>query len=183
MTTIAIIAGLAALAFALHFGLDPKWRPIALFGFMGLSVLGIAGWVLIGGLYHKGTVDRVMREGLPGIAKVKTVEGTGVLVNKRPQVRLVLDVRLDNGSNLEIDQIYTLPFPGYSIGPGQRLRVFSDKENPQVLVIAWNKAVEEPVEAERSRAERLRELDSLRDQGLLSDEEYQSQRERLLSEI
>lgn len=179
-----VFIGVLAAGFLLfRYGLKPEWRLPLTFGIIGVLVVLTIGSLILGGIKQQSTVKRVMREGAPGIATVVEIHGTGVRVNKVPQVRLVLQIDLENGKQYQVTRDYVLPFAGYSLLPGHRLRVFADSEDHENVVIDWNSSQSDAKTTNEPASDRLRQLDSLLGQGLISEDEYRTQRQRLLSEL
>ncbi len=183
MFPLVFIAVLSAGFLLFRYGLKAEWRLPLTFGLIGVLVLLTVGSLILGGIKQQNTVKRVMREGAPGMATVVEIHGTGVRVNKVPQVRLVLRIDLENSKRYQITRDYVLPFAGYSLLPGHRLRVFADNDDQENVVIDWNSSQSDAETRKEPASDRLRQLDSLRDQGLITEDEYRTQRQRLLSEL
>jgi hypothetical protein len=82
---------------------------------------------------------RLLQTGLPGKAKVLGLAETGVTVNNRPQVKILLEVtpdgRMGRSFQAEAKMLMSLvQIPQFQ--PGARLLVRYDPNNPQQVAIA-----------------------------------------------
>lgn len=151
---------------------------------------------------NRAAKERLMKEGLRGMAEVIEVEPTGVMVNYRPQVRLRLRVLLPGKPPYEVEHREILPILGAdSLAPQRRVGVIVDKADPKKLMIDWSARIASPAPgpvsaaargsvgaADRGQstgtlAERLEQLKSLRQRNLISETEFETHRQRLLSEL
>jgi hypothetical protein len=166
----------------------PEPRVVAIL--VGTWLLAVA---LFGGTMwqfnsHNMAQARLKREGIPGTARVIAVEGTDVLINRRPQVRMRLVLELPGRAPAEITRVEVLPFAGYGIAPGRVLHVYVDPADPENMLIDWAAPVaggatadDAPVRGDA--AERLAQLQRLRDAGQITEDEYRAQRQRILSDL
>ncbi len=132
--------------------------------------------------------ESAKRDGLRGTAKVLQVESTNVIVQKRAQVRMRLNVSIPGKPRYEVVHLDTVAL-GQGVMPGRELTVYVDRQDPQRLVIDWNAPMQTapaqaaPVPASPTVAARLEELGRLRAAGQITEEEYQAHRQRLLTEL
>lgn len=181
MSTLLTFAVFAAIAAAAWWWL-PAPRIVTIPIACLIVALGPPLWIKARG--DQQLVERLTREGLPGTAKILHVESTNVLVRDRPQVRVQLRVELPGRPAYEA-QLLVVPPYGQSAVPDRIVPVQVDPADPQQMLIDWTRAPPAPPAApsDSDLAERLKQLDSLRRQNLISAEEYEAQRQRLLSEL
>lgn len=189
------IGGYAVLAVVIGFLIWWWFRP-ELRGTVTLVIACIAAFLIFSGTmysFYAGHQASVVmkRDGVKGNARVLQVESTNVLINRRPQVRLRLDIKLPGKPGYEQQWTDTIPL-GQAVAPGRDLTVYVDRNNPLRMMIDWEAPmVAAPAAAAPSSSSsasptvsaRLEELRKLRDDGQISAEEYQAHRERLLSEL
>ena len=120
-----------------------------------------------------------IKNGITAQARVLKVWDTGVTINDDPQVGLLLEVAPAEGnpsfqakaealvSRLEVSLVR----------PGITAEVKYDPQKPQRLQVL---TVHVQDAATADAATRLEQLDELRDQGLISEEEYRQKREDIL---
>lgn len=184
--SVVVIEGL------LFLWLRPSLRTALIFG--AASVAGIVGSaVLLFKLEAQTQFTQFLaREGVRGSARIMKIQATHIVVSRRPQVRLWLKVQLPGRAPYELEQLELLPFVGYGVAPDRVVSVLVDPGNPQSLMIDWTTApvsadspdspADEP-DGDASIAVRLERLDDLRHRGLISDQEYHEERQRLLAEL
>lgn len=133
---------------------------------------------------------RLGRTGRRAVAEILSAEQTGVRVNDQPL--LVLKVRIQGAdvtpfdderrvviAGLHLPLLYAGPVP-VLVDPESREWEFDwDAARPGLAV----RATAAPAPDERPRADRLAELDSLLQRDLVSREEYDAARARILGEI
>ncbi|MGH8518660.1 MAG: hypothetical protein ACREUE_14505 [Panacagrimonas sp.] len=173
-------------------GIGPIWVAVAV---LLLVIYGVITWSVRG---RRQRAERLLREGLPGFARILEAEGTGVSVNHRPQVRLRLRVEVSGRASYETEIREVLPFLGLeSVGADRRVPVVVDRENPQQLIIDWSGIADAASSATPARpsresaatpdgddtASRLEKLEFLRRRKLISESEFDTLRRKLLSEI
>lgn len=138
---------------------------------------------------RRAHIERVRRDGLSGFATVLEAEGTGVSVNRRPQVRLRLRVEVPGRAPYEVQLREVLPYLGLeSIGPRRRVPVYVDRVDPTSVVIDWDglqsSATMGPAAADTDPvAARLEKLQDLHRRGLISELELEAQRQRILDQV
>lgn len=117
---------------------------IATAGSMGLY-MGIGMLVLFGGMFYlfyrlffKPLINasRLMKNGLPGKARILEVRDTGVTINNNPQVKLILEVKNSFGQkyNTECRVLVSRINPGAYM-PGMEVPVKIDPKNEKNVVI------------------------------------------------
>lgn len=191
------IGGYAVLAVAVGVLIWWWFRPE--FRNMVILVIGcVAAFVIFSGTmwsFYAGHQASVVmkRDGIKGSARVLQVESTNVLINRRPQVRMRLEVKLPGKPAYEQQWTDTIPL-GQAVAPGRDLTVYLDRADGQRMMIDWEApmvvapagapaAPSSSSSASPSVSARLDELRKLRDDGQISEEEYRAHRERLLSEL
>lgn len=167
------------------------FRPTSLFGaFMFLCVaipVGIAIYWMYGVQTSAVAWEAFRQNGIAGSARVLKSESTHVRVNKQAQVRLLLSVQLPGEAPYEVTHVDVVPL-GHAVGPGQQLSVYVDPKARERMIIDWSamptSAPEPAPSTQRDDiAARLAQLDTLHRSGRITDEEYQAQRQRILSEL
>ncbi len=135
------------------------------------------------------TFERLKREGVHGTAVVAQLEPTQFFINRRRQLKVTLELAVPGQAKRQITLYGSPPF-AYEIGQGQLLTIYVDRNDPQAWVIDWDvappgatPAMPEAPAPSRAMADRLAELQKLRDAGQITADEYEAQRKRLLSEI
>jgi uncharacterized membrane protein len=125
----------------------------------------------------------VVKNGVPAKARVIEVWDTGTTINENPQVRLRLEFRKNDGGvhQCDVKTIISRLEVG-RVQPGCTADVKYDPANPDrvELVHLDLKGVVMPGE---EIVGRLQNLDTLRDQGLITAEEYKKMREEILKEV
>lgn len=182
-----VAAGIVINVLLWWFKPEPKKSPLLLIVESALSI-GVAVGVLYLVRPSGSDFDRMKREGLSASATVLQVESTNWLIGHRPQVRLRLRVEVPGSPAYEMTRVDLVAL-GQSVVPGRRLQVYVDRVDQQKMVIDWSQSTAPLAPAAGAEAEppktgeRLAALQRLRDQGHITDEEYQAQRQRILSEL
>jgi hypothetical protein len=195
-TLVLLGIGLPSLAVGvLEFGIDAedaawRWLPIV----VGTLTTGIG---VIGGLmYAAGAGVSAVGEALeggevPATVRIRSVRETGTFVNERPRLELALEVEPDAASGVapyEVTKKATVPFTALGslrVGDGFRALV-SGPEKPTAMTIDWSApvaAVTDGGEGSADVSTRLEELERLRREATISDDEYQAQRQRILGSL
>ena len=109
------------------------------------------------------------------------VQDTGVSVNDNPQVKLMVEVIPQSGSPFQAE-VKTLVsrLNAALVQPGITAEVIYDPLNPARIQL--NNLELKPVELNNAE-NRLRELERLYDEGLITGEEYRTKREEILKSI
>lgn len=160
-----------------------RWLPIVVGGYA--LFIGLAG----GAMYLAGSAIEAKTGPAPTIPAtlwIKAVKETGTYINERPRLEFELRVEPDASTGVaayEVTKKATVPFTAMGslkVGDGFRATV-TGPEHPTSMEIAWD----EPVGTtdEPDVATRLAALDQLKADGAVSEEEYQSQRGRILGSL
>lgn len=146
-------------------------------------------WMISRGQYQSAAfAEAMIRDGVAAVATVRRVESTGVRYGSRPQVRLTLEVASPGRATRERVVTEVLPM-GIAAQPGQRLSIYVDPDDDTRWLIDWSAPPPESVHASdpgdpgRNASARLELLQSMRDRGLVTPEEYEAQRQRILLEL
>lgn len=163
------------------------FSPTSRWGLFMFLAAAIPAGIGIFWMYHVETQNaawRLLREqGLAGTARVLQVESTNVRINKQPQVRLRLEVRLPGDPPFEVSRVDVVPL-GQAVTPGSQLLVYVDRADHQRMIIDWTAAAPEaPSSGKPDVSARLAELEMLRKNGQITEAEYQAHRARLLSDL
>lgn len=182
--------GVTALCVAVWWWMRPEPRTmIIVIAGCAFSVL-VAGFLMHNMQSQAQAWERMKREGLRASAKVLQVESTNLLINRRPQVRMRLAVSVPGKPPYEMEHVDIVEW-GQSVVPGRELTVYVDRQQPERLVIDWNAPLSSmtvapgpsPSTTGADVSRRLDELRRLRDRGQISEDEYQAQRQRILSDL
>jgi hypothetical protein len=182
---IAILVLLTVLAYAIAWWL--KSEPKTLLTIVG-NGLGLVVAACVALYFVRSSANdpaRLMREGVPAVATVLQVEGTGVSMNRRAQVRMRLRVQLEGKPAYEVMHTDYVGL-GQAVIPGRPLAVFVDRAKPEMLFIDWSGSTAPTPAGPASQGDvskRLADLDRLRQAGQITEAEYQAHRARLLSEL
>lgn len=168
--------------------LRPSLRTMLIYGVAGVAGIALSAMALLKLEAQTQLTQYLTREGLRGTARIVWVQSTNVMVNRRPQVRLGLQVQLPGKAPYAFEHVEVLPFAGYGVAPDRVVAVLVDPNNPQSLMIDWTTAPATSAPApgaqgDASVAARLEQLEDLRRRELISVQEYEAQRHRLLSEL
>lgn len=125
----------------------------------------------------------VLKNGVPVKARVMEVWDTGTTINENPQVKLRLEFRKNDGALHQCD-VKTLVsrLEVSQVRPGCTADVKYDPNNPNRVELV-HLDLTGAVQPAEEIAGRLQNLVTLREQGLITAEEYQKMREEILKEI
>ena len=164
----------------------PSSRTVAILAATGALAVAIFLGLTFRDQRRASTFERLKREGVHGTAVVARLEPTQFFINRRRQLKVTFELAVPGQATRQITLYGSPPF-AYEIGQGQLLTIYVDREDPQVWVIDWDVAAPgatpEAAAPSRTVSDRLAELQKLRDAGQVTEDEYQAQRKRLLSEI
>lgn len=130
-----------------------------------------------------------IKNGVHANAKVLKVWDTGVSINDNPQVGLLLELRTQEGTTLEVEaKTIVSRLSVANVQPGVLAQVIYDPAKPQRLTVesfevpppAPAPSEEPEIERTPSTTERLLELNDLRARGLVTEEEFQTKRSEIL---
>jgi hypothetical protein len=132
-----------------------------------------------------------IKNGVKSRSRVLEVHDTGVTINDNPQVRVKLELRTREGTQMEVEaKTIVSRLNVANVQPGVFANVIYDPLKPQRVLIESFETLEQPeaineVRDERppSATERLLELSDLRARGLVTEEEYQAKRSEILEDL
>lgn len=161
---------------------DTGWMvPIGLV--ITLSDVVVA--VLIARARHRSRVRslRLRRHGRPAQGRILSLEPTTVTVNDAPLMHLTMRIEGDGLTPIDVDARMVIPTFRLAL-MGRSVPVIVDPETHD-WEFDWDKVptVPEPGPTEEPAADRLAELDDLMHRDLISREEYDATRARILDEI
>lgn len=161
---------------------DWRWLPVAVGGIAAfLAVVPAAMYGLGSGMI--AAVEAV--EGDPTVPATVTIEAvreTGMLINDRPRLEFDLVVEPEGMESYRVSKKATVPHIAIgAIGIGDGFHALIDPERPDGIQIDWERPI--PAGSGADPAERLAQLQSLRESGAISDDEYAEQRRRILDSI
>ena len=183
-----VIVVLSAIGGILYWWLRPDPRIALIMAIAAMFGTGVFAFVMSQSSRQSEFEASMQRDGLRGVATIVRAESTNLLVNKRPQVNLLLRVELPDRPAYEQGVAELVPF-GQSAMPGRKLRVYVDAKDRTRLLLDWASAPPDQGNAEMhapvsgNLADRLSELEDARKKGLITEAEYRQQRERLLSKF
>jgi len=121
----------------------------------------------------------VIKNGIDGEAKVLKVWDTGVSINDNPQVGLLLELTPPGGVPVQVEAKQVVSRLSVAhVQPGVKALIYYDPANLKHIEV---KSFEVPAENVPGSTEaRLRELDSLREKGLITQMEYERKREEII---
>jgi len=160
-----------------------RWLPIAVGGYA--VFVGVVGGVL----YLAGSAIEASSGPAPTVPAtlwIESVKETGTYINERPRLEFDFRVEPDAATGVaayRVTKKATVPFTAMGslkVGDGFHALV-AGPDNPTSMDIAWDKPVG-TTEAEDVSA-RLAALDALKAEGKVSEDEYRSQRERILDTL
>ena len=183
---IALACGAAALAVgALGAGFDATnstWRALPL-----VAGATVSGFALLGlFVYWASSVERSAKT--PATVVIRTFKDKTVNVsNSSLFVEFDLDVYPDGMAPYQTTIDSAVPIIAAShLAAGKRFSAqVAGPDEPKNVIVDWRSPIEATPQAAGAPdgATRLRELDSLRTQGLVTEGEYQAQRARILETI
>lgn len=124
----------------------------------------------------------VIKNGIDGEAKVLKVWDTGVSINDNPQVGLLLELTPPGGETLRVEAKQVVSRLSVArVQPGVKALVYYDPANLKRIQV---KSFEVPAEDVPGSAEaRLKELNDLREKGLITQLEYDRKREEIIKDL
>ena len=160
-----------------------RWLPIAV-GVYGLF-FGVVGAFMY---LAASAIDTATGPAptIPATLWIEAVRETGTYINERPRLEFTFRVEPEATSGVagyQVTKKATVPFTAMGslkVGDGFKAKV-AGPENPRSMDIAWDQPV--GTAADTDVSSRLAALEALKADGKVSDEEYQSQRERILGSI
>lgn len=143
------------------------WRKIAKAGYPGLNAAKDADLVYAGEIAPAAVIG---------------VEDTGTTVNNDPKIRVRLRVEPDGRPAFEVERkllVSRVTFPR----SGEHVTVYFDPDDHDRFTFRRADLADDPVgapAAEPDRLDKLEQLGRLRDQGVLSEAEFDAEKRRLL---
>lgn len=160
-----------------------RWLPIAV-GVYALFIGVVGGFLFVAGSAIESAAGAPPT--IPATLWIKAVKETGTYINERPRLEFAFRVEPEATSGVaayEVTKKATVPFTAMGsvkVGDGFRAMV-AGPESPTSMEIAWDEPVGTADATDVSA--RLATLDRLKADGKVSDEEYQSQRDRILGSL
>ena len=135
---------------------------------------GVAGW-------HALENAQLLYSGRRAPARIVDVKDTGSTINENPRVKIVFRVEPEEGEPFDIERKLTVPRVGIP-RRGEEVEVVYDPSDPASFTFKKSDLAGEaqaPV-SQGDPLEKLTKLGELRDSGVLTEEEFQDQKRRLL---
>jgi Short C-terminal domain len=127
--------------------------------------------------------DELKREGVRGRARVLDLTQTGTYINENPRVKLRLHVDAPGVPQFEVTHTYTVPLVALgAFAAGDSLPVYMDPADPKKFTIDWLGGSGKSTGGDDTE-ERLKKLDKLRSDGLITQAEYDERRTKVLDAI
>jgi hypothetical protein len=146
------------------------WSKVSKAGFPGLDAVGDADLVYAGGI-------------APG--RVVAVDDTGMTLNNAPKIRVRLQVQPGGNPPFEVERklfVSRVMLPRI----GETVTVYFDPDNHERFTFRREELADAPVtapgRAEPHRLDRIEQLGRLRSEGLISDDEFEAEKRKLLDE-
>lgn len=184
----SLVVGLGRIGFDAEHA-DWRWVPLAMAIFaLGFGGVGAALYLAGSALEKETGPPRT----IPATLWIVSVRETGTFINERPRLEFVFRVEPDEGTGVapyEVTKKATTPFTAMAnLKPGDGFRAkIAGPEKPESMDISWDEPVAGPGEADSAASggveARLEALDKLRQEGTVSEEEYQAQRARILDSL
>lgn len=149
-----------------------------------------------------GDTARLSQIGVRGRATIHSMTDTGTTINDNPVVDMQMTVQTDGGS---YDCTVRLPVMRLHIGmitPGANVPILIDPEDRERLVIDPNAPAEMAMQMQQNAmaqvsqaqqaaatapgqdpASRIQRLQGLKDQGLITDSEFEAQKAKILADV
>ncbi len=149
-----------------------------LIAFVVLAVEAGMYWLIFRPLLH---AQALLQQGELAQAMVLEVWDTGTTINENPQLGLRLEVRPtgDVPFQVESKSVVSRLLLG-DIRPGAMVQVRYDPQDQRRVVVVPSAQVQP---ASRGPAARLKELEELRERGLVTQDEYERKREDILGAL
>ena len=113
-------------------------------------------------------------------ARIVDVKDTGATVNENPRVQIVFRVEPEEGEPFELERKLTVSRVGIP-RRGKQIEVAYDPADPQSFTFRKKDlAGQAPAPAEGDPLEKLAKLGELRESGVLTEEEFEDQKRRIL---
>ena len=123
---------------------------------------------------------QLLLTGVRAPAEIVDVEDTGMTVNNSPRVRVRLRVRPDGGEPFELERkvvVSRVSIPRR----GERVEVAYDPDDPSEFTFRLADLADDPAGGQApDRVDQLAKLAALHEKGLLTRDEFETEKERLL---
>jgi hypothetical protein len=158
-------------------GTESPWFP-AIIILIVLTVTGLSLLPLLRIMFPPA-----IKNGVAAKAVVLKVWDTGVTINNSPRVGLLLEVKPEGGEPFQVEARKLISrLNATMVQPGATAEVIYDPANPKHVNVVTIQV--EPAGPGRVSAEaRLLELKHLREQDLITEEEYQAKKAQILKEV
>jgi hypothetical protein len=186
---INLACGLSAMAVGyFQLGFDAghaTWHWLPLVAGIPPTALAVIGLAMYGlGAAATATVGEPPT--IAAVLVIRSVRDTGVYVNEKPRLEFDLEVRPEGMQPYRVTKRATVPFAALAhlrVGDGFRATV-AGPGDPTNMDIDWAAPVPAtgPVPDDEP-AQRLRQLEELLRQGLVTEAEYRSQRARIIGSV
>lgn len=171
-----------------------RWLPIAIGGLaLGIGVLGAVLYLAGGAML--AVAEAGPETEIPATIWIRSVRETGTYINERPRLEFELRVEPETTTEIasyDVTKKATVPFTAMGslrVGDGFKAHV-AGPDKPTAMDIHWDQPVAATSAASAGGADesgdissRLEELDRLRRTEVITDEEYRTQRERILGSL
>ena len=151
-----------------------------LLGFIAIPIVLVITALVMWSVFRTISPPKI-KNGVAAPARVLEVRDTGVSVNDNPQVALLVEVIPPTGTPFKTE-VKTLVsrLDTALVQPGIEIEVIYDPAKPSRIQVV-NMDLK-PIEL-NSAESRLKELNRLYDQGLITGEEFRAKREEILKEL
>jgi hypothetical protein len=201
-TVLLLAVGLPALAVGIfEIGIDAddaawRWLPVAV-GALTTGIAVISGIMYAAGAGVSAAVEAGGTPDVPATIWIRSVKETGTYVNERPRLEFVFHVEPESTTGVaayDVTKKATVPFTAMGslrVGDGFKALV-AGPEKPASMTIHWQSPVSSATPADAGPtptggsadvAARLDELDRLRQEAKINEDEYQAQRQRILGSL
>jgi hypothetical protein len=160
-----------------------RWLPVVV-GVYALFIGVVGGFLYLAGSAIESAGGPPPT--IPATLWIKAVKETGTYINERPRLEFVFRVEPESSSGVaayEVTKKATVPFTAIGslkVGDGFHAKV-AGPEHPTSMEIAWDRPTGSADDQEVST--RLDALDALKAEGRISEDEYASQRDRILGSL
>ena len=158
--------------------------------------VGVLLALVFGGLLRKSNeTKRIAREGIPGTGRVLEMTETGTHVNKRPLIKVRLQVEAPGIAPFEVSRRLVVPYTSLTALSSGTIPVIVDRKDHSKVVVDYARISGSGAASSMGRdpagvapggtttEARLATLDELRDKDLISAEEYEAKRDEILDSI
>lgn len=170
-----------------------RWLPIGV-GAVAAAFALVSVFLLVTGFKVSASGEALGAADKPATVIIRSVSETGTYINQRPRLEFELTVQPDGMAPYEVTKRATVPFTALGslrVGDGFRAMV-AGPDDPTTMEIDWAAPVSTGNDTGRGAGrsvegndaqERLATLDELREGGRITEEEYDTQRRRILDSL